>query len=267
MGDHAAALSYYGALAIFPALLVGLTILGLVGEDGLVSELVSFSRDQGADAATAKVVESVARGATETSSQALGLALLVSLFFAINAASGIWGAAGRAINVAHDVPEKRGFFRRRLIVLALTLVAIAFFLLSVTAVFLGDEWAHSIFGKIGLGTQAVDVWDYARWPVALLFALAALAVVVRYAPDPEARRSRALTTGSVVTVVLWVLATIGFSFYVGNFGRYGAVYGTFATLIVLLLWLYLMALAFLYGAELDAELRRRATGSRAEAGP
>jgi membrane protein len=265
MGDHAAALSYYGALAIFPALLVGLTILGLVGEDGLVSELVSFSRDHGADAATTKVVESVARGATETSSQALGLALLVSLFFAINAASGIWGAAGRAINVAHGVPEKRGFLRRRLIVLALTLVAIAFFLLSVSAVFLGDEWARSLFGKIGVGAVAVDVWDIVRWPVALLFALAALAVVVRYAPDPEARRSRALTTGSVVTVVLWVLATLGFSFYVGNFGRYGAVYGTFATLVVLLLWLYLMALAFLYGAELDAELARRGAARRAAA--
>ena len=188
MGDHAAALSYYGALAIFPALLVGLTILGLVGEDGLVAELVSFSRDHGADAATAKVVESVARSATETSSQALGLALLVSLFFAINAASGIWGAAGRAMNVAHGVPgEPRlpapAADRRS----ALTLVAIAFFLLSVTAVFLGDDWARSVFGQIGLGGQAVDVWDIVRWPVALLFALAALAVVVRYAPDPEAR--------------------------------------------------------------------------------
>jgi len=265
MGDHAAALSYYGALAIFPALLVGLTILGLVGEDGLVSELVDFSRDHGASAATATVVESVARGATQTSSQALGVALLVSLFFAVNAASGIWGAAGRAINVAHGVPEKRGFLRRRLIVLALTLVAIGFFLLAVAAVFLGDDWAHSLFGTIGLGSQAADVWSVVRWPVALLFALAALTVVVRYAPDPEARRAHVLTTGSLLTVVLWVLATLGFSFYVGNFGRYGAIYGTFSTLVVLLLWLYLVSLAFLYGMELDAELRRRGAARRAAA--
>lgn len=257
MGDHAAALSYYGALAIFPGLLVGLTILGLVGEDGLVQELVTFSRDHGASAATATVVESVARGATETSSQALGIALLVSLFFAVNAASGIWGAAGRAINVAHGVPEKRGFLRRRLIVLGLTLVAIGLFLLAVAAVFLGGDWAQSVFSKVGLGSVAVDVWSIVRWPVALLFALAALAVVVRFAPDPEARRARALTTGSLVTVVLWVLATLGFSYYVGNFGRYGAIYGTFSTLVVLLVWLYLISLAFLYGTELDAELRRR----------
>jgi membrane protein len=257
MGDHAAALSYYGALAIFPALLVALTILGLVGEDGLVNDLVSLARRQGADTATAKVIESVARNATATSSQALGIALLVSLFFAVNAASGLWGAAGRAMNVAHGVPEKRGFLRRRLIVLALTLVAIGLFLLSITAVFLGDDWARDALGHIGLEGLAVDIWNIVRWPVALLFALAALAVVMRYAPDPEARRSSALTTGAIVTVVLWVLATLGFSYYVGNFGRYGALYGTFATLVVLLLWLYLMALAFLYGAELDAELARR----------
>lgn len=262
MGDHAAALSYYGALALFPALLVGLTILGLVGEDGLVSELVSFSRDHGASAATATVVESVARGATETSSQALGIALVVSLLFAVNAASGVWGAAGRAINVAHGVPEQRGFVRRRLIVLALTLVAIAFFLLAVAAVFLGDDWAHSLFSTIGLGSQAADIWSIIRWPVALMFALAALAVVVRFAPDPDARRSQVLTTGSVLTVVLWVLATLGFSYYVGNFGRYGAIYGTFSTLVVLLLWLYLISLAFLYGAELDAELARRSAARR-----
>jgi membrane protein len=257
MGDHAAALSYYGALSIFPALLVGLTILGIVGEDGLVKELVSFARRQGADQATAKVVESVAHSATATSSQALGVALLVSLFFTVNAASGVWGAAGRAMNVAHGVSENRGFLRRRVIVLALTLVAIAFFLLSVAAVFLGDDWARSVFGHVGLEGAAVDVWDIVRWPVALLFALAALAVVMRYAPDPEARRSRVLTTGAVVTVVLWVAATLAFSYYVGNFGRYGAIYGTFATLVVLLLWLYLMAMAFLYGAELDGELARR----------
>ena len=266
MGDHAAALSYYATLAIFPALLVGLTILGLVGEEGLVSELVSFSRKHGATVATSTVVESVARGATETSSQALGVALLVSLFFAVNAASGIWGAAGRAMNVAHGVAENRGFLRRRLIVLALTLVTITFFLLSVTAVFLGDQWAQSLFGRIGLGTQAVQVWTIVRWPVAALFGLAALSVVMRYAPDPEARRSQTLTTGAIVTVVLWVGSTLGFSYYVGNFGRYGALYGTFATLVVLLLWLYLLSLAFLYGAELDAELARRGAARRAAAG-
>jgi membrane protein len=265
MGDHAAALSYYGALAIFPALLVGLTILGLVGEDGLVSELVDFSRDHGASEATTTVVESVARGATETSSQALGIALVVSLLFAINAASGVWGAAGRAINVAHGVADRRGFLRRRLIVFGLTIVAIGFFLLAVTAVFLGDDWAQSLFGRIGLGTQAVEVWSVIRWPVALLFALAALAVVVRFAPDPDARRSHALTTGSLVTVVLWVLATLGFSYYVENFGRYGAVYGTFSTIVVLLVWLYLISLAFLYGTELDAELARRGDARRAAA--
>lgn len=257
MGDHAAALSYYGALAIFPGLLVGLTILGLVGEDRLVADVVQFSRDQGGTAATGEVVQSVARSATERSSQELGLTLVVSLLFAVNAASGIWGGAGRAINVAHGADEQRGFLRRRLITLALTLVTITFFLLSVTAVFLGEDWATSLFGHVGLGDVAAAAWTSVRWPVAILFALAALATVFRFAPDPEARRRRFVTTGALVTVALWVVATLGFSFYVDNFSRYGALYGAAASIIVLLLWLYLVSMGFLYGAELDAELRRR----------
>ena len=160
MGDHAGALSYYGALAIFPALLVGLTILGLVGEERLVSDVVEFAKDQGASVATGEVVESVARNATERSSEELGIALVVSLLFAVNAASGIWGGAGRAINVAYGVEEQRGFLRRRLVIVALTCVAITFFLLSVTAVFLGEDRSRSLFGKIGLGIVAETVWTY-----------------------------------------------------------------------------------------------------------
>lgn len=268
MGDHAAALSYYGALAIFPGLLVGLTILGLAGEERLVADVVQFAKDQGADAATGEVVESVARNATERSSGELGLALFVSLLFAVNAASGIWGGAGRAINVAYGVREQRGFLRRRLVVFALTLVAVSLFLLSVTAVFLGEDWATSLFGHIGLAEPAKAVWSYLRWPIAIGFALAALAMVFRFAPDPDARRRSVLTTGALVTVALWVAATIGFSFYVSNFGRYGALYGAAASIVVLLLWLYLVSLGFLYGAELDAELkRRRLARERAQAGP
>lgn len=267
MGDHAGALSYYGALAIFPALLVGLTILGILGEEGLVTDVVQFAKDQGASAATGEVVESVARNATERSSGELGIALVVSLLFAVNAASGIWGGAGRAINVAYGVEEQRGFLRRRLIIVALTCVAITFFLLSVTAVFLGQDWARSLFGHVGLGGAAESVWRYIRWPVAVLFAFAALATVYRYAPDPRARRRRFVTTGALVTVGLWVAATIGFSLYIENFGRYGALYGAAASIIVLLLWLYLVSLGFLFGAELDAELRRRRLAAQGRSEP
>lgn len=257
MGDRAASLSYYGALAIFPALLVGLTILGILGEERLVADVVDFAKDRGASRATGEVVESVARNATQRSSEELGIALVVSLLFAVNAASGIWGGAGRAINVAYGAEEQRGFLRRRLITIGLTLVAITFFLLSVTAVFVGEDWARSIFGHIGLGEVAKQAWVYVRWPIAVGFALATLAIVYRYAPDPQARRRVLLTPGALVTVAWWVAATIGFSVYVDNFGRYGAIYGTAASIVVLLLWLYLISMGFLYGAELDAELRRR----------
>jgi membrane protein len=267
MGDRAAGLSYYGALAIFPALIVALTVLGLVGAEGLTRALVRFARDQGASTATAQVVESVTRTATHRSSGALSVALIVSLLLGLNAASGVWGAAGRGMNLVHDVREDRSFVRRRLIVLGLTLVAIVLFLLSLVAVLIGGDWARSVWAHIGLGSQAASVWDIARWPVALLFALAALSVVMRYAPAPEARRSALVTTGAIVTVVVWVLASFGFSAYVRNFSSYGAVYGTFSTVVVLLVWLYLLAAAFLYGAELDGEIARRRAAVTAADGP
>lgn len=258
MGDRAAGLSYYASLAIFPAMLLGLTILGLAGADGLVDDLVSFSRKQGADTATAQVVETVARGATQRSSSgALNIALVVSLLLTLNAASGVWGSAGRAMNAAHGASEERGFVRRRLVVLGLTLVAVTLFLLSLAAVFLGGDWARSVFSEIGLGALAAGIWEIARWGVAVLCALLALAVVMRFAPAPGARRGPLVTTGALVTVVAWILASFGFSVYVDNFSSYGAVYGTFASVIVLLVWLYLIAVAFLYGAELDGEIARR----------
>ncbi len=257
MTDSAATLSYYAMLSLFPGLLLAMTIIGLVGGEDLVRQIVSFAREQGADSATATVVETVARSATQISSGALTASLLLSTLLLVNSASGIFHAAGRAVNRAHDVEEDRGFVRRRIVVVVLTLIVVLLLVISMVAIFLGGGIATDIFGRIGLGGEAQDVWAIVRWPVALCMALAAVSIVLRYAPAEAAQRRHLVTSGSIVTVVLWVILTAGFSVYVQGFSRYGALYGVFSTAVILLLWAYLMAIAFLYGAELDGELRRR----------
>jgi len=257
MTDSAATLGYYGMLSLFPGLLLALTIMGLAGGDELVRQIVDFARKRGADSATAQVVETIARTATRTSSGTLTIALVISLLLLLNSASGIFNAAGRAVNKAHDVEEDRGFVRRRIIVVLLTAVVIVLFLASMVAIFVGGGLAADIFDKIGLGDAAAAAWDIVRWPVALGCALAGIAIVLRYAPAEAAQRRRLITAGSVVTMILWVIGSAGFAIYVQGFSRYGALYGVLSTAVVLLLWLYLMAVAFLYGAELDGELRRR----------
>jgi membrane protein len=258
MTDRAATLTYYAMMSLFPALLVGVTLLGLFGQQGLVTDATDYLLDHGLDGDTAKVVSKVLENMVNASGGALGATLVVSVLLALNGASGAFGAAGRALNLAYGVEENRGMLRRKLTDLATTLVVIVLFAVVLASIFLGGQIADDLFGKIGLGSTAATVWSYARWPVALVAATVAYGLVYGVAPNVEPRRIRWITPGAVVGVVLWIVLSLGFSIYVRNFSSYGAVYGAFAAAIVLLLWLYLSANAFLFGAELNAELERGA---------
>ena len=261
MTDRAATLTYYAMMSLFPALLVGVTLLGLFGQQGLVTDATDYLLDHGLDGDTAKVVSKVLDNMVNASGGALGATLVVSVLLALNGASGAFGAAGRALNLAYGVEESRGMVRRKLTDLATALVVIVLFAVVLSSIFLGGQIADDLFGKIGLGSTAATVWSYARWPVALVAATVAYGLVYGVAPDVEPRRIRWITPGAIVGVVLWIVLSLGFSIYVRNFSSYGAVYGAFAAAIVLLLWLYLSANAFLFGAELNAELER---GARAQ---
>ena len=158
--------------------------------------------------------------------------------------------------------EQRGFVRRKLIDVAATFAVILLFMIVVVAIFLGGQVADDLFGKIGLGSTAAGIWSYARWPAALVAAMIGFGVVYRVAPDIRPPPVRWLTGGAVVGIALWLALSFGFSIYVRNFSSYGAAYGAFGAAIVLLLWLYLSANAFLFGAEINAELQRAQTSSR-----
>jgi membrane protein len=261
--DRAAALTYYAMMSLFPALLVGVTLLGLFGQQGLVTDATNYLTDHGLDGDTAKVVTKVLRNMVNASGGALGATLVISLLLALNGASGAFGAAGRALNVVYGVEEQRGMVRRKLTDLITALVVIVLFAVVLVSVFLGGQIADDLFGKIGLGSTAATIWSYARWPVALVAATVGYGLVYGIAPDVRPRRIRWITPGAAVGVVLWIVLSLGFSIYVRNFSSYGAVYGAFAAAIVLLLWLYLSANAFLFGAEIDAELERGARDGQA----
>ena len=263
MTDRAAALTYFAMMSLFPALLVGVSLLGLFGQQGLVQDASNYLLEHGADETTADVVRKTLQNMINASSGALGATLLVSITLALNGASGAFGAAGRALDVAFGVTEGRGFVRRKLTDLAAALAVIVLFAVVIVATFLGGQIADDLFGKIGLGETAATVWSYARWPVALIAATVAYGLVYRLAPDVRPATVRWISVGAIVGIALWLLLSFGFSIYLRNFATYGAAYGTFGAAIVLLLWLYLSANAFLFGAAVNAE-RQRAQAARGQ---
>jgi membrane protein len=257
MTDHAAALTYYAMMSLFPALLVCVSLLGLLGDPSLVTKAVDYARDHGAPA---EVVDALAASLTaliSNSSDALNLTLVLGIAVALYGASGAFGAAGRALNVIHEAKETRGFIRHKLADLAWTIVIIVLTLVALFSVFLGGGLASDLFGTIGLGDAAAGIWRVLRWFVAIAAVLGVYAIAYAFAPHVDPRRVRILTPGAIVGVVVWILATLAFSFYVSNFGSYGATYGAFAGAVILMLWLYLSNLAFLVGAELNAVVDER----------
>ena len=262
MTDYAGTLTYFAMMSLFPALLLGVTLLGLFGQESLVTEASDYLLKNGADPQTAAVVRQTLDKVISSSGGALGFTLVLSVVLAINGASGAFAAAGRALNVVYGVEEDRGFVRRKATDIGVTLVVLVLFLIVLVALFLGGQIADDLLGKIGLGSTGKAVWSIVRWPAALVAAMVGYALVYAFAPNIVPRRFRWITPGAAFGVVLWIVLSIGFAIYVKNFSTYGAAYGVFGAAIILLLWLYLSANAFLFGAEVNAELERAERGGR-----
>jgi membrane protein len=262
MTDWGASMTYYLVMSLFPGLLVGISLLGLFGQQSLVTDAVTYLRDAGAPAEAVDAVEKSLSGLVESSSGKLGVGLIIGVLLGLNGASGAFGAAGRALNKVYGAEEDRGFVRKKAQDIGWTAVVILLGIIALVSVFLGGEVAKDLFGTIGLGDTAASVWIYARWLVALSAMMLLFAVIYAFAPDLEHRRFTWISPGSVFGVVIWLLASGLFFLYVANFGNYGATYGAFAGAIVLLLWLYITSLAFLLGGELNGEIERAQLAGR-----
>jgi membrane protein len=258
--DWAAALTYYGVLAIFPALLVLVSTLGLIGESATQPLLDNVGTV--APGAAQDIVSSALRN-IEGSQGTAGVLFVVGLAVAIWSASGYVAAFMRASNSIYDIDEGRPLWKTLPLRVGLTVLLMLMTAISAVGVTLSGGLAKEVGKLIGVGDTAVQVWNIAKWPVLLLIVTLMFAVLYWAAPNVRQPGFRWITPGGVLAVLGWVIASVAFSFYVTNFGSYNKTYGALAGPIVFLVWLWISNIMILLGAELNAELER---GRRIEGG-
>jgi membrane protein len=244
--------AFFAFLAIFPAIIAAFTLYGLVADPQTVAAQVrdlSAALPQQAQPIVADQLQSVA----STSGRALGIGLVISLLAALWSASSGTGNLVKAVNLAYDEDETRGFVKTRGIALLLTLGAIVFVLATLALVAV----VPVLLNALPLGPVGTVLAQVVRWVLLVALVVAALAVVYRVAPDRDSPRFAWVTSGSLAATVLWIVGSILFSLYVNNFGSYNKTYGTIAGVVVLMLWLYLTSYIVLLGAEINAESERQ----------
>jgi len=265
MTHHAAALTYYALMSLFPAVLLALSLLGLLGQyPGTYNSIIGYL----GEVAPASVVDPLnrsLRGALQSKGTA-ATALAIGVVVALYGTTGLLEAARRALNVIFDAHTPRSFLRRKAVDVASTFVLMALVLLSLILAFVGGSFAEDLLGFIGLGPTAARVWNIARWPGAVATAMLVFAFIYYVTPDVQHRSFRWVTPGAVVGVLLWLAASFGLSTYVSRVADVGAIYGTFAGAIVLVAWLWLTNVALLLGAELNAEIERERDLARESSG-
>jgi len=257
MSDHAAALTYYSLLSLFPALLFGVAALGFFGGQSLINDAADYLLKAGAPRETVDAVTSALESAQSQRSTA-ATALFVAIATSLYGASGAFGAVGRALNVVWRVEEGRNFIGKKVHDVAWTLALLVLVLITLVLIFVGGDVAQDLLGTIGLDDFVGSAWLIARWPAALVITMLIYAIVYYAAPNVEVPRFQFISPGAVFGVVTWILASAGFFYYVSNFSSYSATYGAFAAGVILLVWLWLTNMVLLLGAELNAviDLRR-----------
>jgi membrane protein len=251
--DWAAALTYYGILAIFPALLVLVSVLGLIGESAtqpLIDNLGEVAPGPAQEIFTSAIEN------LQGSQGAAGVFFIVGLAGALWSASGYVAAFMRASNSIYDIEEGRPIWKTLPTRVVLTLVLLILLAISAVAVTLTGGLAREVGGVIGLGDTAITVWSIAKWPVLLLVVSFMFGLLYWAAPNVKHPKFRWVTPGGVLAVIGWVIASLGFAFYVANFGSYNKTYGALAGPIVFLVWLWISNIMVLLGAEVNAELER-----------
>ena len=251
--DWAAALTYYGILAIFPAILALVSLLGLMGTgttQTLIDNLGQVAPGPAKDIFT-NAIENL-----QKNQGAAGIMVIVGLALAIWSASGYVAAFMRASNSIYEVEEGRPIWKSLPTRVGTTLVLLVLLALTAIGVVLSGGVAEQVGKVLGLDSTVVDVWNIAKWPVLLVLVSLMFAILYYAAPNVKHPKFQWVSPGGVVAVVLWLLASAAFAFYVANFGSYNKTYGSLGGVIVFLTWLWISNIAVLFGAELNAELER-----------
>jgi membrane protein len=259
MNDHitklAAALAYYSFLAIPSALLVAVGAFGLFGDEDAVSTIVD-KLDGVVPQEALTLVQSSLDRVTESQSSA-GITLVV-----VGSVLALWTLTGAmqtlmwALNTAYDREETRGFVKQRLTALAIIVLMLLAFGLAFGLLVLGPLLSNAIGSAVGLETFVKWLWWTAQWPIQLLGLLFAFAAILYLGPNVDHPRWRFVTFGTVISLIVWLLASGAFALFVSRFGSFDKTWGSLAAVIIMLTWLWLSGVALLFGAEVNAEAER-----------
>jgi membrane protein len=251
---HAAALTYYALMSLFPTLLLAVSLLGLLGEfPRTYNSIVGHLRGV-VPADTLAPLNAAVRAALKSKGTAAA-GLAIAVVTALYGTTGYLEAARRALNVVFESSRGRSFVRRKLVDIGSTFVLMALVLTTLVLMFAGGDVARDV-----LGHGAAVVWRIARWPGAFASALLVFSFIYFVTPDVRQRGFRWITPGALVGVGVWLAVSAAFSDYLANFKSFNVTYGSFAAAIILLVWLWLTNVALLFGAEVNAEIER-ANGS------
>jgi membrane protein len=253
--DWAAALTYYGVLALFPALIALVSIVGLVFSPTQITDalnqIVGQLGPQSAMETLRGPIEGIAGGGSKT-----GIMFIVGIVAALWAASGYVGAFSRAANVVWETPEGRPFWKLKPLQLLVTLIGVLMIALIALSVVATGPITDAIGQALGLSSTVTTVWDIAKWPVMVVIVALMIAILYYTAPNVRLRGFKFVTVGAAAALLVWIVASALFAFYVANFGSYNKTYGTLAGVVVFLVWLWITNLAVLIGIELDSERER-----------
>ncbi|MEA2443128.1 MAG: rane protein [Thermoleophilales bacterium] len=252
--DWAAALTYYAILALFPALLVLTALLGLFGQQGTIDTFIQSLRDAGLGSA-ADNIQGPLNGVVKAKGGA-GALFGFGLLGAIWAASGYLGAFIRASNAIYEVEEGRPFWKLRPLQVALTVVGIVVLAFVLIGIVVSGPVAEAIGRTIGLSNESVTIYSIAKWPILIGVVMLLFAGLYYAAPNVKQPKFRWISPGGILAVLLWIVASAGFGFYVSHFGSYNKTYGTLGGVITFLVWMWITNIAVLLGLEFDAELER-----------
>jgi membrane protein len=255
LSDWAAALTYYGLLALFPALIALVGLIGLVGDPTSTAKTITQIVTKIGPSSAAQTFAGPIKSITSHKSTA-GIMGIVGLAAALWSASGYVGAFMRASNVIYETPEGRPIWKLRPLQMLVTLVMLLLLVLVAVALVLTGPIVSAVAGPLGVSSSAVSVWNIAKWPVLLIIVVLMLAVLFYAAPNVKLAGFRWVTPGALFALVVWLIASVAFAFYVANFGSYDKTYGTLGGLVVFLVWLWLTNTALLLGMELNAERER-----------
>jgi membrane protein len=253
--DWAAALTYYAVLSLFPAFIALISIAGLVVDPKTITRVITdVVSSLGPESAVNTFKGPIQQISSNQSTALLGL--IVGVAAALWTASGYVGAFMRASNAIYEREEGRPFYILRPLQILVTFVLVIMAALVVLSLIATGPVAKAVGDAVGLGDTAVTVWNIAKWPVLLVVVMLMLAILYWPAPNAKQAGFRWVSPGAVLAVLVWIIASVGFAFYVANFGSYNKTYGTLGGVIVFLVWMWITNVAVLLGAELNAETER-----------